>query len=200
MRVSASDCRASPTQLSTHQWRFRAGGASAPMEPLVQFFELVLGWPLVRRTGPILGEGEADPREAEISLLIEQKAYGEVLERLNLLEQDRPDQAWIHYKRGVVLRISGNLLEALASYEKALRLDSDYPAAMAHYGYTLHLLGDSSRAVNVLNLQLAVNPGDRASIKIQRMIARQVAEKMYAEEGENEQEPASDNLSPGEEG
>jgi len=140
-------------------------------EPMQAIYARLLGRDLVvNRSKPGTREGN-EAFEAEITQLLDARAYEQAMEKLEAAAASDPDNAWIQHRMGIVNRVAGNFVVALAHYTAALRLDADFPTGVAHYCYTLHQMGETMRAVNILNFHLAINPQDKDAAKIQRMIA-----------------------------
>lgn len=86
-----------------------------------------------------------------------------------------PWSAQVQHRLGRLARHNGDEVQALQHFRAALLLDPELPSVVADYCYYLHRRGDSRKAVNILNLRLALRPDDKAVAAAQRMIAAEMS-------------------------
>jgi tetratricopeptide (TPR) repeat protein len=92
----------------------------------------------------------------ELSAILEARTYGqagELLPRLQALDERHPNVAEINYQLAWTCDVLGRPAEALPRYEKAVALGlppNELSGALIGLGSTLRVLGQSARAAEVL--------------------------------------------------
>ncbi|GAB5497739.1 MAG: tetratricopeptide repeat protein [Pseudohongiellaceae bacterium] len=69
-----------------------------------------------------------------------------------------PNYAVSYCSRGVALKALGRIVEAIASYDHAIRLDPNYSEAFANRGVALQAVNRLNEALDSLNLAIEVDP------------------------------------------
>jgi tetratricopeptide (TPR) repeat protein len=91
------------------------------------------------------------------TLLINQRKYMETLECLEKATRIINDKVLLNNK-GVALVGLGRYLEAIQSYDNALKIDPNYDLTLNNKGLSLYNLGRSQEAINCFDRILILNP------------------------------------------
>ena len=80
------------------------------------------------------------------------------LERHRQSLQERPNQADLHYRYGILLRSTGRTDEAIHHFERAVSINGCYPKARIKLGLALRERGDQKQATENLGTALELTP------------------------------------------
>lgn len=75
-----------------------------------------------------------------------------------------PDQAWVHFYQGNVLRNQGHQQDALDAFAHAAKLEQDLPGLWAEIGNLQYDLGDFDTAEDAYSRAIEQNPRDHRSM------------------------------------
>ena len=103
---------------------------------------------------------DPDDRDALYHLAVAEARSGDLERAEELLEtaREHSDDVEVNSALGNVYRLGGRLVEAVASYERALALDSGHVVALTNLGLCLRDQGVPAQALHVLDRALTVAP------------------------------------------
>jgi tetratricopeptide (TPR) repeat protein/S1-C subfamily serine protease len=93
------------------------------------------------------------------NLLGELKQYSNAIEIYNQIIA-RGEKSWVYSNRGNIKAESGDKKGAIADYDRAIAIDSQYTAAYSSRGIVKSELGDKKGAIADFNLAIAIDPLD----------------------------------------
>jgi Flp pilus assembly protein TadD len=80
-----------------------------------------------------------------------------------LIAREKPAKAWMHFNRGLALKILGRLKEAERDYTRAIALDGRKAAAYTNRGNVRLLLNDMAGALADYRKAIRLDPNDQVA-------------------------------------